>query len=306
MRHFIAVAEELHFGRAAQRLNIAQPPLSQSIQRLEFNLGVQLLNRSRRGVEMTPAGKVFLEEARRTLMHAELTRKMTQRAAQQVPEVRVAFVGPALYQVLPELLKRFRIAAPGVEVRLFERPSPDQMIGVEVGDFDIGFCTGATIKFAACETMVVERAPFAAAVPADGPLANKERVTLAELAEQPWIQSPSRYRAESSEVLAMFKNLGIMPKVVQEATQTNTTLSLVGAGLGCAMVTASAALIQPCNVRILPIVDLDISAGQMELVMIWHPRHAGPHTTAFVDTAAQYLEDLPERVATRSSLEAFS
>lgn len=306
MRHFIAVAEELHFGRAAQRLNIAQPPLSQSIQRLEFNLGVQLFNRSRRGVEMTPAGKVFLEEARRTLMHAELARKMTQRAAEQVPEVRIAFVGPALYQVLPALLKRFRMAAPEVEVRLFERPSSDQMTGVEVGDFDIGFCTGATIKFAACETMVVERAPLAAAVPADGPLACKDQITLTELGDQPWIQSPSRYQAESSEVMAMFKSLGVMPKVVQEATQTNTTLSLVGAGLGCAMVTASAALIQPRNVRILPIVDLDINAGQLELVMIWHPRHASPQTRFFIDTARQYLEDMPERVATRTSMEALA
>lgn len=255
MRHFVAVAEELHFGRAARRLNIAQPPLSQSIRRLEFNLGVQLLNRSRRGVEMTEAGRVFLEEARRTLMHAELARKMAQRAAEQVAEVRVAFVGPALFRVLPELLLRFRARAPGVEVRLFELPSAEQVAGIETGDYDIGLCTGATALVAECESLVVERAPFVAGIPADWPLAQYPEVSLLDLAEQPFIQSPQKYQAQVTENMEMFRNLGVMPRVVQEATQTNTTLSLVGAGLGWALVTATAALAQPRNVRFLPIVD---------------------------------------------------
>jgi DNA-binding transcriptional LysR family regulator len=295
MRHFIAVAEELHFGRAAQRLNIAQPPLSQSIQRLELNLGVQLLNRSRRGVEMTEAGRVFLEEARRTLRHAELARKMTQRAAEQIPEVRVSFVGPALYQVLPELLKRFRMVAPDVEVRLFEQPSPDQVIGVEAGDTDVGFCTGATAISDECETLVVERAPFVAAVPADWPLARQDSITLMELAEQPWIQSPPKYSAAAYESMSMFKSAGVIPKVVQEATQTNTTLSLVGAGLGCAMVTATAALAQPRNVRILPITGGDVPIAQWELVMIWHPKQIGIRAREFVETGCKYVEDLEMR-----------
>lgn len=292
MRHFIAVAEELHFGRAAQRLNIAQPPLSQSIQRLELNLGVKLLNRSRRGVEMTQAGQVFLEEAKRTLRHAELARKMAQRAAEQIPEVRVAFVGPALYQVLPDLLKRFRVVAPDVEVRLFEQPSPDQVIGLEAGDFDVGFCTRAMAMSDECETLVVERAPFVAAVPADWPLARQESVTLIELAEQPWIQSPPKYNAAAHESMAMFKSVGVFPKVVQEATQTNTTLSLVGAGLGCAMVTATAALIQPRNVRILPIISGDAPTAQWELAMVWHPKQIGTRAKEFVDTGRQYAQEL--------------
>lgn len=305
MRHFIAVAEELHFGRAAQRLNIAQPPLSQSIQRLEFNLGVQLLNRSRRGVEMTEAGKVFLEEARRTLMHAELTRKMTQRAAEQIPEVRVSFVGPALYQVLPELLMRFREVAPEVEVRLFEQSSPDQMIGLEAGDYDVGFCTGTIGRFADCDSLVVERAPFVAAVPGDWALAERDSISLAELAEQPWIQSPSRYSIYAGESMSMFKRVGAMPRVVQEATQTNTTLSLVGVGLGCAMVAATAALSQPRNVRFLAIVDDDPTA-QWELVMIWHPRQISGRAREFVEIARRHVEENPDRVAVRASTDAMS
>ena len=288
MRHFVAVAEELHFGRAAKRLNISQPPLSQSIARLEASLGVELFDRSKRGVALTHAGAVLLEEARRTLAQAELARKMVQRAAAAVPELRISFIGPALFQVLPGLLVGYRAAQPSVEVRLFEASSPEQVTGIMTGDYDVGFIT-AGIPHPDCESMLVERARFVAAVPANSPLAARASLRLADLAEQPFILPPRKY-ASQSEALTVFKSAGAAPRVAQEASQTNTTLSLVGAGLGCSMVMATASLARPRNVRFLAIEDASPKA-RWELAMAWHPEHLSPLSREFIQFTRNYVLD---------------
>jgi len=290
MRQFVAVAEELHFGRAAARLNIAQPPLSQAIQRLEASLGVALFNRSKRSVELTEAGRVFLMEARRTLLQAEVARKMAQTAGAEVPEVRISFIGPALYQVLPELLVRFRAAVPNVHARLFEATSPDQIAGIMDGDFHVGFITHG-IRHAGCESRLVERSRFVAAVPADSALAGRATITLAELAEHPFILPPQKF-TENSETLDLFKNVGVVPRVEQEASQTNTTLSLVSAGLGCSVVMATAALQTPRNVYFLRIADAPVEA-RWEMAMAWHPGHLSPQTRQFLAFVDRHLAANP-------------
>ncbi len=297
MRHFVAVAEELHFGRAAKRLNIAQPPLSQSIQRLEADLGVELFDRSRRSVELTDAGRVFFGEAQRTLRQAELACKMAQREAARAPEIRVSFIGPAMYHVLPELLVRHRVAATGVSVRLIETSSPAQVDGICAGDFDIGFLVGGTQIDVACEMMVVERAGLVAAIPADWPLAGQGSITVAELAEQPFIMPPrkyamlpQKYAAQASEMLNMFQRAGLMPHVTQEVQQTNATLSLVGAGVGCSLVMATAALTQPRNVKFLPVEDA-ASFCPWEMVMVWHPERISRLAVDFLVLAKTYVQE---------------
>ncbi len=155
MRQFVAVAEERHFGRAAIRLNMSQPPLSQAIARLEIDLGFALLRRTRKSVELTEAGDVFLIEARRTLLQAEVARKMAHAAAAEIPEVRISFIGPALYQVLPELLISFRAEIPSVHARLFEIPTPRQIEGILSGDYHVGFITHG-IAHEGCQTRLIE------------------------------------------------------------------------------------------------------------------------------------------------------
>lgn len=290
MRQFVAVAEELHFGRAALRLNMAQPPLSQAIRRLELSLGVDLFNRSKRNVELSEAGKIFLIEAKRTLLQADVARKMAQSAAADTPEVRISFIGPALYQLLPEILVRFRAVTPNVHARLFESPTPRQIEGILSGDFHVGFITHG-IRHAGCESMLVERSSFVAAVPAGSPLSHCKSVSLAELAQQPFILPPTKY-TERSETLNLFKSAGVVPRVEQEASQTNTTLSLVSAGLGCSIVMATAALQAIRNVKFLPIKD-ELSQARWEMAMAWHPDHLSAETRSFLDLVTDHVKSNP-------------
>ena len=291
MRQFVAVAEELHFGRAASRLNMAQPPLSQAIRRLEASLGLDLFNRSKRSVELTAAGQVFLVEARRTLLQADVARKMAQSAAAETLEVRISFIGPALYQVLPEILVQFRAAVPNIHARLFEIPTPQQIEGILAGDYHVGFITHG-IHHSGCESMVVERSCFVAAVPSNSPLALRRRISLAELADQPFIMPPRKF-AEQSETLNLFKTAGAVPRVEQEASQTNTTLSLVSAGLGCSLVMATAALQSIRNVCFLEIAD-DMPHARWEMAMAWQPDHLTQQARQFIQFAKSYLAQNPQ------------
>lgn len=291
MQQFVAVAEELHFGRAAIRLNMAQPPLSQAIRRLELSLGVDLFNRAKRSVELNSAGQVFLIEARRTLRQAQVARKMAQSAAAETPEVRISFIGPALYQVLPEILVRFRAAAPNIHARLFEIPTPQQIGGILTGDYHIGFITHG-IPHAECQSRLIERSCFVAAVPATSAIAHRKSISLTELSEQPFILPPLKY-AEQSDTMNLFKGVGVVPRIEQEASQTNTTLSLVSAGLGSSLVMATAALQNFRNVVFLTLED-ELPHARWEMAMAWHPDHLTDQTSRFLEIAGRYLADNPQ------------
>ncbi|HKR86727.1 MAG TPA: LysR substrate-binding domain-containing protein [Phenylobacterium sp.] len=292
MRQFVAVAEELHFGRAARRLNMAQPPLSQAIRRLELELGLDLFDRSKRAVELTDAGRVFLAEARRTLMQADLARKLTQRAAAGTLDVRVSFIGAALYRVIPALLLKHREAHPDVHVHLFERFSSEQIKDVLAGELDVGFATGITEHMSGLATLVVERGAYIAAVPRSWDLAQQDSVRLTDLVDHPFIQPPKQYASDFSEPLEMLKSIGIAPRQIQETTQSATTLSLIGAGLGCSILSSNMVHVMATKVKFLPIVDAP-PHRPWELMMIWSSQGLTPSTAQFVETAKSFVEEHP-------------
>jgi DNA-binding transcriptional LysR family regulator len=295
MRQFVAVAEELHFGRAAKRLNMAQPPLSQSIRRLETDLGIELLVRSRKGVELTAAGAIFLREARQALIHADLARKLALREAQKAQDVHVGFIGPALYRLLPALLVAFTDEHPAIDVRLYEERTPAQVKSILQGETDVGFVTAGTQEVEDCDTLVVERATLVAAVPAHWPLAQQKCTSLAELADYPLVLPPAQNRAtEPRQVLKMFGSAsGQLPKVIQESTHSNTTLSLVGAGVGFSIITGTAALANPANVRFVKISD-HAPSSDWSLIMIWRDAQLTRAARRFVDFTKDYVANRPE------------
>jgi len=296
MRHFVAVAEELHFGRAALRLHMAQPPLSQSIRRLEDDLGVLLFKRSRLGVELTEAGKVFLGEARRTLLQAELARKITRRAESGMADVRICFVDHALRNIIPPLIVKFRRTLPDIQVDLFEEIPSAQIKSLRAGDRDIGFLvTGVTAIGDEFEQFVVQRTRFVAAVPADWPLAQQDSITLRELSNQPFIRPPEKYLDRLPETLAIFQNVGVLPQVVQEVVQPNITLSLVGAGMGCSLFPAVVLTTHPHNVKFLRISDHP-SNRHWALAMLWNPDRLSKSSAAFVQLVKDHVAANPQLV----------
>ena len=240
LRYFIAVAEELHFGRAAERLFIAQPPLSQQIQQLERELGFLLFNRTQRRVELTAAGQLFLEEARELLSGLEKAVAASRRVARgEIGWLGIGFVGTATYEFLPAVLSEFRAHYPEVELVLRELVSAKQVQALRDRRIHVGLARPAVAdECVISETLYQE--PLLAALPARHPLAQRERLTLAALATEPFILFPRHPKPSYADFLVTIcEEAGFTPHVVQEAAEIHTAISLVAAGLGVTLVPAS-------------------------------------------------------------------
>lgn len=241
LRQFVAVAEHLHFGRAAAALHISQPPLSRSIQDLEAKLGAKLLERSRRKVELTAAGGWYLEEARQILARLERSsREVAERAAGGAGALRIGFVTIADYSVLPGLLIRFKAANPGVVLSLRELVTEAQLDALGAGDLDLGFVL-PPLPAREVESIPVNREPLVVALPERHPL-SRERGPLGvrALADEPFVMVPANLaRGLSDVVLGLCARAGFAPQIAQEAVQMQTVVSLVSSGLGVAIVPAS-------------------------------------------------------------------
>jgi DNA-binding transcriptional LysR family regulator len=219
---------------------VAQPALSQQILRLERELGVELLARTRRRVALTEAGRLFLAEARRTLRQAEEAVAVARRAAAgEVGRLRIGYVDSALWGMLPAALRTFRERHPGVALSLRERLPVAQVKRLEAGAMDVGIGPPAPEGGLASE--LIEEEPYLLALPAGHRQAGRDEVALAELAGEPWIVTPARIQSRARQALmAACAAAGFVPRVRQVARQMDAIVALVGAGLGLALVPASA------------------------------------------------------------------
>ena len=245
LRYFVAVAERLHFGRAAEALHISQPPLSRAIRALEDDLGVALFARTRRKVELTPEGERLLEETRRLTGHLERTvHELRAMASGKHARLRIGFVSLADYGgVLPELLKAYKGSHPAVRLSLREMLSPDQAAALHAGELDVGLLLPPVAGAARLEHIVVQRESFVVALPARHRLSRaRGRVRLRELAGEPFVMIPRQIAPRLYDILAeLAAQAGMSLNVAQEAIQMQTVVSLVSSGLGAAVVPASVA-----------------------------------------------------------------
>jgi DNA-binding transcriptional LysR family regulator len=238
LRHFLAVADELHMGRAAQRLGMTQPPLSQSIARLEKELGVRLFDRANRRLTLTQAGAVFIDEARASVLHADAALAAA-RAAEHgaAGVVRIGFDSAALYHPLPHRLARLRQVLPSAQAKLFELSTNDQLDALRRGEIDIGF---AHPPFGTGDHLDVLDLPAdntIAVLPDDG---RDGDVSLADISAFGLILFPAAQGSVlHARIMDTFMKAGIEVRIAQEARRALTMLSLVSAGLGAALLPQS-------------------------------------------------------------------
>jgi DNA-binding transcriptional LysR family regulator len=268
LRCFVAVAEELHFGRAARRLNMTQPPLSRQIQLLEHVLGAVLFIRTNRSVQLSPAGHAFLPDARRLLRLAESAALHARKIASgQAGRLRIGFTAAAAYRFLPNLIISLRSRLPEVDLTLSEMVSSEQLEALASGEIDAGLFR-PPVSQPELAVLRVDAEPLVAALPARHALARHGTLTLPDLDGQDFVMyEPGGSRYFHDLLVMMFTQMNVRPRFVQQIGQIHTMLALVRAGLGVALVPAAAAVLRYHDVRLRPI-ELPL-ATPVELLLVW-------------------------------------
>lgn len=268
---FVAVAEELHFGRAAARVRMAQPPFSQQIRKLEEELGVRLLARSSRRVALTPAGAQLLEHARALLVkRAEAVTSVQRVAEGDTGMLRIGFGASSAFGVLPELIRRFREKYPGIALRMEDRESLDIGHALANGELDVAIVR-APFRYVGVDTESLWRERFMLALPEGHSMAQRRRITLASLANEPFVLFPRETAPGLHDtIVSICIEAGFSPAVMHQAVSWPAVISLVKAGLGVTIAPASAQAVLPGGVvfRNLPGVTI-----QAELLLAY-ARHA--------------------------------
>ena len=255
LRYFVAVAEELHFGRAAVRLHIAQPPLSQQIRQLEHNLGHPLFVRTSRSVSLTAAGRELLERARRTLARVEEDLAAVKRVGRgEVGALTIAFTGSAiLSDPLPRAIRAYRRRYPEVDLRLLELRTMLQIEALRDGSIDLGFLRDPG-PFDGLVIQELWREPYLAVLPSRHPLAKLRVVPVAKLRGEPFIfHARSAGPLAYDRTMAVCERAGFLPQIVQETPQWPTAIRLVESGLGVTITPACVSKLETMGVAFRPI-----------------------------------------------------
>jgi len=288
LRYFIAVAEEQNIGRAAARLHISQPPLTRQIQQLEEELGVQLFTRTPRGMELTPAGELLLEEARNIRAVVEQATERTQRAGQgKLGRLDIAIFGSGILNIIPKLLTAFRTAYPEVKTVLHNMDKNEQIEALRQRRISVGFNRMLTpLPDIASELVAVER--LLLAVSTSHPLAQQAVVPFQSLAEHPLVLFPSGSRPSfMDKVIGLCQQAGFVPEVSQEVGDTVTAIALVASGFGVSLVSESTSALALPGVAYRPISGLPENAG-IDLSCIYRADDNSPILAAFLQVVRDF------------------
>ena len=282
LRYFVAVGEDEHYGRAARRLNVAQPALSRQIQDLEKELGFSLFERLPRGVRLSAAGERFLRDARRILQEVSEAAGAAGRVARGLSgTLRLAFTEDAIWRgVVPESFRRFRERQPDVELLFQPISSLEQMEAIRAGRLDAGFVFNVPDTDPDLDAIVVDVRKFELAAPAGHPLTKLTELRLHDLIDTPFVwfgrwANPPLY---DRMMHACFRG-GLSPRIVQDGFDESTSLGLVATGLGVAWVLGTARSRRPKRVVITPVTDFNVT---MPLALAWRRDNRSPLLARFV------------------------
>jgi DNA-binding transcriptional LysR family regulator len=284
LRYFLAVAEELHFGKAAERLHMTQPPLSQAIQALEEQLGAALFLRNRRAVALTPAGNALRPEARRLLAQAADLPALVRRAAGgEAGRLSLAFVSSADYSILPPFLRRYRTAFPDVQIVLREATTDLQIDELLHARIDAGFLIPPLPDKAKVDLdyLPLLSEPLVLAIPTGALALGEGPVGLADLPPLPLIIFPRPIAPGLHDaILACYRAAGLTPEIGQEAIQMQTIVGLVSAGMGLALVPQSVSNLMRPGVEYRPLRD---ATPHVETGLAWRRDNDSPVLRGFLD-----------------------
>lgn len=261
LRYFLAVAEELHFTRAAERLCIGQPPLSYNIQQLEEELGVSLFLRTKRSVQLTDAGRQLMKKAYELLQLADQTKRLAQQLSKgEVGELNIGFTSSTpLTELFSELIQKHRQAFPSVRLIFKEMSTAKQLAALEKGELDLGFLRPAfsnNLETSALEFIHLRTDPLMVALPKSHPLIDRQEIYLKELMHEEFVMYPAVAGTSIyKQIYMLCANDGFMPNVVQEAAEASTLIGLVAAGIGITILPACFDRIQLAGVSYRPLKD---------------------------------------------------
>ncbi|GHO70677.1 LysR family transcriptional regulator [Ktedonobacter sp. SOSP1-52] len=285
LRYFIVVAEELHFSRAAEILHMAQPPLSQQIQNLESELGIPLLIRTKRSVQLTPAGKAFLVEAKKVIAQTERAIEAAHQAYNGLlGQLHIGFVGTAMAEILPTILKAFRERYPMITTKLQNLVTTDQVQALREGLIEVGFIHPPILD-TTLKLEVIGREQLVAVLPADHALASQKSIDLAQLRDELFVLYPRAWNIGLfDQIISLCQQAGFSMRLGQEALGWESIISLVAAGFGVSIVPASSRLLRSLDVAYLP---LQGTTPTFDLALAWLPDNTSPLLHNFLQIARE-------------------
>lgn len=289
LKHFVETARQLNFTRAAESLGIGQPALSRSIGNLESSVGVRLLDRTKRSVKLTEAGKAFLDEIQAALARIENARSIAQRVNQgEIGTIRIGWIATAHHYGLQHFIRKFRAARPNIELIVEEIPNSQQPDALRQGVIDLGFCSTSGANLDDLAVHVIDRCSYLAAVPSAWPEAKQKRLRLKDLANRPFVckaldaPGPRYY----NEMMAACLADGFTPRIAQFTRDSASIRSLVACEIGIAFMPQMKTLPRIDGVTYVPLAGLP-SYFRLELAMLWVPRGVPPALAGLIQLIRQ-------------------